>query len=218
MYNHVIFDLDGTLLDTLGDLAAAGNYALSAMGFSAHPVHSYRKMVGNGVDKLIFRMLPENQRGESTLKIARGLFDSYYSQHMLDTTAPYPGIMGMLSTLSAAGLRMGVVSNKDDIYVKDIVERYFPNIFFTSIGLREGFLPKPHPASTIFLADIMEAERQRTLYVGDSDVDMLTAKNAGLTACGVSWGFRDVDELQNAGADFVVDSPAQLTDLILGNG
>lgn len=215
MYKNVIFDLDGTLLDTLQDLASACNHTLEALGLPTHPVDAYRKMVGSGIPKLIERMLPPEEREGMNFTLARSMFESYYAQHMRDLTQPYPGIKELLAKLSAAGVVMGVASNKKDDFTKEMVKDYFPKTFRAVVGLRDDMMPKPDPAVVHWLLKEMAAAPDATLYVGDSDVDMHTAIHAQLHPCGVLWGFRDRDELFVGGARYLVESPAQLERLIL---
>lgn len=215
LYQAVLFDLDGTLLDTLGDLAAAGNHALVAMGLAPHPVDAYRRMVGNGIPKLIERMLPAGA-GEATRAVAYELFSRHYAAHMADTTAPYPGIPQLLDELAARGAATAVVSNKDDAFTKKIAAQYFPRHAFTAvIGRRDGVPPKPDPASVRAALDAMGCAPGACLYVGDSDVDVLTAHNAGLPCCGALWGFRGRDELARAGAEFLAADAQELLQIIL---
>ncbi|MDL2325290.1 HAD-IA family hydrolase [Ruminococcaceae bacterium OttesenSCG-928-A16] len=215
MYTTVLFDLDGTLLDTLQDLAAAGNHTLSALGLPPHPVNAYRKMVGNGIPKLIERMLPKNCRGEATQKIANNLFARYYAQHMDDFTHPYYGISGLLQTLKQRGILLGVVTNKAHPFATQVVQQHFAGIFNAVIGLQEGFEAKPHPGLVQHIMGQLGAVPATTLYCGDSDVDMYTARNAGLTSCGVLWGFRDEEELTAAGANFLASDVEALAQIIL---
>ena len=213
MFCSVIFDLDGTLLNTLDDLAAAGNYSLSVLGFPLHATDNYKQMVGNGVIKLISRMLPERARTPAIEALAFSLFDKFYKCHMMDYTAPYPGIMELLDSLRAYNIPLAVASNKSHEYVGPIVERYFPGYFSFVHGKREGVPSKPDPS---LVMEILNAPAMQTpLYCGDSHVDMLTAHNAGLLACGVLWGFREREELAVA-ADFLLETPAELQKLILG--
>lgn len=214
MFTTVLFDLDGTLLDTLQDLAAAGNHTLTTMHLPTHPVEDYRHMVGGGVPNLIEKILPPENRGEGTKSIALSLFSKYYGEHKNDLTKPYPGILPMLTALKQAGVQMGVLSNKADHFVQEIVEDYFPNTFAITLGLREDFAPKPDPASVYYVMQQLGANPASTLYCGDSDVDMITARNAGLAGCGVLWGFRDKKELSSAGASFLVNDVVELTELI----
>lgn len=215
-YNTVLFDLDGTLLDTLQDLAAAGNHTLSALGLPPHPTDAYRKMVGNGIPKLIERMLPENNRGEATQQIAGQLFTRYYTRHMDDFTRPYPGIPALVQSLRAKGIGMAVITNKADEFAGQVVSQYFPGIFDIVLGLREEFAAKPDPASVLHTMELLGARPAATLYCGDSDVDMHTARNARLKSCGVLWGFRDKEELAAAGADYIAASADELEKIILG--
>ncbi len=216
MFQSVIFDLDGTLLDTLEDLAAAGNYTLSAMGLPTHPVDAYRQMVGNGIPNLLRRMLPEQNRGEATCALAQTLFRPYYAAHMQDYTTPYPGVVSLLAQLKERGVATGVLSNKADDFVQQIVQQYFPDLIGAALGLREDFPAKPDPSSALHLLQVLDAEPSRTLYCGDSDVDMHTAANAGIPSCGVLWGFRDEDELAGAGAAYLAADIPALSALILG--
>ncbi|MFV0353322.1 MAG: HAD family hydrolase [Oscillospiraceae bacterium] len=215
MYQSVIFDLDGTLLNTLDDLAAAGNHALSVLGFPTHLPEDYNLMVGSGVPNLIFKMLPETKREPAIQELALSLFRNYYEKHMQDYTAPYPGIIEMLDTFKQRGIAMGVVSNKAHQFVQPIVEQYFPGYFKAFTGLKDGYPVKPDPASVLELMEELEIAPATALYCGDSDVDMYTAHNAKLPACGVLWGFRSRDELIQAGADILVSNAAELQALVL---
>lgn len=215
MFTTALFDLDGTLLDTLQDLAAAGNHTLQTLGHPPHPVESYRTMVGNGVPKLIERMLPPKARSEKKQAQALGIFRTYYAQHMQDLTAPYPGVLCMLAQLHAEGVAVGVVSNKADEFVQPIVRQYFPQLVNAAVGLRDGVPPKPDPASVHTVMRTLGADAAATLYCGDSDVDMHTATAAGVQGCGVLWGFRTRAELAGAGASFLAGDVPALTQLIL---
>ncbi|NLW79827.1 MAG: HAD family hydrolase [Ruminococcaceae bacterium] len=214
-YNTVLFDLDGTLLNTLQDLAAAGNHALSALGLPAHPVQDYQNMVGNGIPTLIRRMLPPQHCGPATQAVALQLFQKHYTANMFQYTQPYPGIPQLLAGLRGAGVRLGVLSNKQHNLACSIVEYYFSGIFQAVAGLQPGAAPKPDPASLLALMESLHASPAATLYVGDSDVDVLTAHNAGLPACGVLWGFRTRAELESAGADTLAANPEALGKLIV---
>ncbi len=213
MFKAVIFDLDGTILDTLRDLAEAGNHALAEHGLLPYPQEEYKRMVGNGVPRLIERMA-QGQPADMQKAVMRS-FQVYYTAHMADYTAPYPGILSMLSRLKEKGVRMAVLSNKADEFVGPIVGKYFPNMFEQVLGLKEGFPAKPDPASALYLAKLLDADTADTLYVGDSDVDMLTAKAANMPGCGVLWGFRGREELVGAGARFIAATPKELEDLVI---
>lgn len=215
MFSSVIFDLDGTLLDTLEDLANAGNYTLAVLGFDPHPVPAYRHMVGNGIHMLVERLLPPAARTDTVRSLAYSIFTRYYEQHMLDCTLPYPGIDSLLSQLQQGHIRMGVLSNKNDLLVQQIVTKFFPGAELTARGLSAAHPAKPDPASLLDLAQQMDMPLSTILYCGDSDVDMQTAKRAGIKSCGVLWGFRDEEELAQNGADYIAASPEEIARLVL---
>lgn len=215
MFKTVIFDLDGTILNTIDDLADASNFACRQLGWPEYTVAQYKKLVGRGLINLIRDMAPAGS-GEVELDAALQAFSVYYADHSLDKTAPYPGIPELLAAAKAAGVQLAVYSNKDDAFCGDIVEHFFPGVFDVVRGKLPGVPVKPDPAGLGALMERLGAQRETTLYVGDSNVDMETARNGGLTSCGVTWGFRDREELQGAGAVHVADEPAQLQKLILG--
>lgn len=205
----ILFDLDGTLLNTLDDLANAGNYALEQLGLPTHPIEAYRYFVGNGARKLCERMLPEEKRTKTALEAAYHLFDQRYQTHMFDCTAPYPGIPELLSALKERKLRLGVLSNKPDAFVQEIVERFFPGIFEAVAG-QQGSRIKPDPAGVNHILQQFGVPPEECLYIGDSAVDIQTAQNAYTHSCGVLWGFRDEAELQKAGAETLAACPADI--------
>ncbi len=214
-YTHVIFDLDGTLLNTLDDLAGAGNHVCAAHGWPTHPTEDFKRMVGNGIPKLVERFAPSGTGGEA-LSAALREFSAYYDAHKADRTAPYAGMPETLSALRAGGLRLAVLSNKADRLSRAVVERYYPGVFDAVQGAVEGAPLKPDPTLLCRLLETLGADRAHTLFVGDSDVDVLTGKNGGLTVCGVLWGFRSREELAGAGADCFADRPRDLAALALG--
>lgn len=214
MYTGVIFDLDGTLLDTLQDLAAAGNHALASLGQAPYPAQSYQKMVGKGFDTLIAAMLAGRSLPSHQHAVLFSAFRDYYAQHTSDHTLPYPGILPMLVQLKDTGLRLGVLSNKADSFVGPIVQHFFPDTFDAVYGLREAFPPKPAPASLLAMLAELNLAPEQVLYCGDSDVDMHTAGNANITSCGVLWGFRDADELLAAGAQHTAQDAQELLRII----
>lgn len=216
MYQAVIFDLDGTLLNTIGDLAQAGNYTLTQMGLPGHPVEAYKYMVGNGIPMLLHRMLPETARTEENEQRAAQLFFPYYDQHKEDTTAPYDGIVPLLDRLRGAGVKLGVVSNKEDHLTRQVIGQYFPGVFDDVRGHVLGTPTKPDPHLVHEMRAAFGLEPGQVLYAGDSNVDMFTARNAGLDGCGVLWGFRTAQELKEAGARYLVAAPAELEALVLG--
>ena len=214
MYRCVIFDLDGTVLNTLDGLADAGNYALSQMRLPTHPTESYRYYVGNGIPKLIERMLPKNA-DEATFSKAYEAFRSYYNIHMNDKTVPYPGIPELLRTLKEKGVKLALVSNKAHGFAAEMIERYFPKTFDVVFGSVEGFPKKPDPYWVLRALKTLAVKPEEAFYVGDSGVDMQTAHRAELIACGVSWGFRDREELKENGADIICDDPEKLFAMIM---
>ncbi|WP_367925751.1 HAD family hydrolase [uncultured Ruthenibacterium sp.] len=214
MYQAVIFDLDGTLLDTIGDLAAAGNFTLQTMGFAGHTVEEYKYMVGNGIPMLLHRMLPEKARTPADEQRAADLFFPYYNEHKEDTTKPYEGMPALLESLRTAGVKLGVVSNKEDHLTRQVIERYFPGVFHEVRGHVLGTPTKPDPHLVNEMRKAFSLMPEQVLYVGDSNVDMFTANNAGLDGCGVLWGFRTAAELQQAGAKYLVHTPVELEKLI----
>ncbi len=215
MFKTIIFDLDGTLLNTLDDLADAGNRMLATLGYPKHATEEYKAMVGNGIPKLVERMLPASNNGAATQAIALHLFQRYYSEQMDQFTKPYDGILEMLSSLQQNSIQMAVASNKADSFMPAIMDKYFPHIFNTYSGLKEGVPAKPAPDIVEFILAELGAEKETTLFCGDSNVDIQTAKNAGLASCGVLWGFRSLEELQQEGADYIAVAPSDLLPIIL---
>lgn len=216
MYQTVIFDLDGTLLNTLEDLADAGNWVCRRNGWPEHSLEEFRAMVGHGLSNLVERFSPEGCRSPLMLVNTLAQFSEYYGQHNMDKTAPYTGMTDLVAELGRRGLKLAVYSNKADDFSRQIVEHYFPGAFALVRGKVRGVPVKPDPTGVRQLLAELEADPARTLFVGDSSVDMETAHNAGLTACGVTWGFRSRESLVAAGADFLADTPEQLTAVILG--
>lgn len=217
LYSHVIFDLDGTLLNTLEDLARAANHTCELFGWPTFTTDQYRFKVGNGMPKLVERFTPAEFAGDGRVfEKAYRAFTSYYDAHKEDTTAPYPGIIEALEDLRGAGATLAVLSNKNDDAVKPLVERYFGDGPFAVVqGHTERYLPKPDPAITRAVLERLGADPARTLFVGDSDVDVATGHNAGLRVAGAAWGFRGPDELKGAGADYIADEPRSLARLVL---
>lgn len=215
MYNPVIFDLDGTLLNTLSDLAAAGNYALSQMGFPVHEVNEYRYFVGNGVPKLIERILPENcSKGDYNAVFV--LFGEYYELHKTDSTKPYDGIPELLEILTARGITCLCNSNKSHTFACELLEKFFGRNLTEIVGGENGYPAKPAPNAALYLAEKFKKDGFSPLFVGDSSVDMQTAANAGFDACGVLWGFRDRAELERFHPKFLAENAGELRKIILG--
>lgn len=214
MYKHVIFDLDGTLLNTIDDLADTGNHVCSLHGWPTHTVDEFKLMVGNGIPKLVERFAPRGTSKE-VLDQAYQEFMDWYGVHKEDKTAPYAGMPEAAKALREAGVSIAVLSNKADVMAGPVVEHYYPGIFPVVQGALPGLPTKPDPTLLHKLMDRLGATQEDTLFVGDSNVDIRTAKNGGLTGCGVLWGFRSRKELEEAGADVIVSTPQELLDLIL---
>lgn len=214
MYKAIIFDLDGTLVDTLYDLADAVNEGLRQAGLPAHDIDEYKYFVGNGRDKLVQRAMGEYY-DEAKADIVRDTFDSYYAEHCNDNVSAYDGCDEMLSKLSVLGIKTGVLSNKPDEFVDRILSNVYPDHSFTAAwGKRAQYPTKPNPTALIALMDELGVAAEDCLYIGDSDVDVYTARNAGVDMLGVEWGFRGAEELLDAGADKVVSSAAEILEYI----
>ena len=207
----VLFDLDGTLLNTIDDLADAGNWVCTQNGWPTFTVEQFKHMVGNGIPKLVERFSPEDARSQERLAATLAQFSARYDAHKEDKTAPYAGIPELLDTLRANGIQCAVFSNKADAFCGKIIEHYFgPDSFSLVRGSRPGVPTKPDPAGVYSLMADLGADPQSTLFVGDSDVDILTGHNAGLPALGVLWGFRGEAELTAAGADALAAKPEDI--------
>lgn len=213
----VLFDLDGTLLDTLADLAASGNAVLEERGCPPHPVDAYRVYVGSGMEHLVRAIFPEDSRPAPGAETEAALreYRAAYEARWQDTTRPYDGIEALLEALAACGTALGVLSNKAHDFTRRCVEAFLPGAPWGAVlGAREGVAKKPDPAGALEAAAKLGVDPGRCLFVGDSDVDMLTARNAGMRAIGVAWGFRPVSELLEAGAERVVGHPGALLELV----
>ena len=217
MYQTVLFDLDGTLLNTIADLAAAGNHVCRENGWPEYSVDAFRTMVGHGIRNLVTRFTPDRCRDTETLDRAYQQFSAYYGAHSMDRTVPYPGIPELLERLQGAGVQLAVCSNKADDFTCRLMDRFFPGRFALVQGKREGVPVKPDPAIVHTMLETLRADPARTLFVGDSSVDIQTGHNAGLRACGVTWGFRSRQSLVEAGADFLADTVEALEHILLEN-
>lgn len=216
MYKNIIFDLDGTLLNTLDDLASATNWVCARHGWPSHPVEEYKYFVGNGAPKLLERVVPNGV--DLTDELHRQLLEEFtrrYNAHKEDKTVVYAGMPEALARLKGAGLTLAVLSNKPHEAAYPVVERYYPGVFHAVQGALSELPVKPDPTLLHRLMGKIGATEADTLFVGDSNVDIRTAKNGGLTGCGVLWGFRTRAELEVEGADFIAATPEDLTELIL---
>lgn len=215
MKRLVIFDLDGTLLNTVADIAAATNHALAANGYPTHSVDTIRSFVGNGINKLFERALPEGEKNEENVLKVRARFIPHYDLHNADKSRPYPGIPELLEQLQSQHMMLAVASNKYHSATSRLIAHYFPTIRFAAVyGQRDGIAPKPDPA---IVTDILKDTRIQAgdvLYVGDSAVDMQTALNAHVTACGVTWGFRPRTELEQFKPAFIVEHPSDILEIV----
>ena len=216
MYQTVIFDLDGTLLDTLEDLADAGNWVCRRNGWPEHSLEEFRSMVGHGIPNLVERFSPEGCRSPLLMVNTLAQFSQYYGAHNMDKTLPYAGMEELAAELKKRGVQMAVYSNKADDFSRQIVEHFFHGVFSLVRGKVRGVPVKPDPTGVRQVLAELNADPAATLFVGDSSVDMETAHNAGLPACGVTWGFRSRESLEAAGAEFLADTPEQLAAVILG--
>lgn len=215
MKKLVIFDLDGTLLNTIADLAHSTNYALRKLGYTTHDVEKYNFMVGNGINKLFERALPEGEKTEENILRVRKEFVPYYDIHNADDSRPYPGTPELLSDLQSAGIQLAVASNKYQAATEKLVAHYFQEIRFTAVfGQREGVNVKPDPTIVFDILELAHVSKEDVLYVGDSGVDMQTAAHAGVTACGVTWGFRPRTELEEFHPAHIVDAAEEIKGLV----
>lgn len=208
----LIFDLDGTVLNTLEDIASACNHILKLHGYPVHSIESYRYKVGNGFEMLIKRALPESARlAPEQLSEMVQEARQYYKNHMTVNTRPYPGMEAALRKLQEQGCKLAVLSNKPDAMCKELMAHYYPQISFLRVyGARDNMPLKPDPKALLDLLNEIEVNIRDSAYVGDSNVDMETARNAGTWAIGVAWGFREPDELLKAGADAIMMTPASM--------
>ena len=211
----VIFDLDGTLLNTIDDLAESANYSLRALGYPSHDAATIRSFVGNGINKLIERSLPEGEKTEANVQRMRNVFIPYYDAHNADLSVPYAGIPDVLRSLQNKGILLAVASNKYQEATAKLVAHYFPEINFVKVlGQRTEVPIKPDPTIVFDIINEAGVSREEVLYVGDSGVDMQTALNASVDAVGVTWGFRPKHELASYPALAIIDSAMELLNYV----
>lgn len=211
MKKLVIFDLDGTLLNTIGDLAGSVNYALKQFGYQEHVFEEYYNFVGDGITKLVERALPEKVRTEEIIAKVRAEFVAHYQAHMTDLTRPYPGICDLLDRLHHQGVVLAVASNKFHEATHSLIHSYFENgTFDVVLGQREDRPAKPDPAIVEEIIGVTGVDKSEVLYVGDSETDMQTAANSGVESVGVTWGFRPRHVLEKSGAVHIADQPEEI--------
>lgn len=213
-YDAVVFDLDGTILSTLDDLADSLNYALRKNGLPERTKDQVRQFVGNGIRKLMERGVPAGSAVETVDRVHAD-FTCCYREHNADKTKPYDDVLDVMRALREKGLKLAVVSNKADYAVKALCERFFPELLDEAAGEIEGVPRKPAPDGVFAVVERMGVLPERCVYVGDSDVDVLTARNSGMDCIAVDWGFRSRESLERAGADVIASTPWELADKIL---
>lgn len=209
----VIFDLDGTILDTLEDLKNSVNYALSNNGLPERSLEEVRAFVGNGIRLLVERSVPLGT-DEATINKCFSDFKQHYKANSANNTKPYDGIIDTLKDLKSNGYKLAVVSNKADFAVQTLVSDYFDGIFHYAVGERDGIRRKPYPDSVISALEFLGVDNNNAVYVGDSEVDVETARNSELTCIAVTWGFRDKSVLESLSPEYIIDKPSQLTGIL----
>lgn len=215
MKRLVIFDLDGTLLNTIADLGTACNVALTQLGYPTHKISHYPKLVGNGVNRLIYRALPEDQQNEANIARMREYFIPYYNAHNCVYTTPYEGIPEVLRTLKSQHIHLAVASNKYNTATQAIVNHYFPNTFDIVLGERPNIPRKPNPQIVFDILNTIKIKPEEVLYVGDSDVDIRTAQAAGIEHIACTWGFCTEEKLRQANPDHIIHQPKDILSLAL---
>lgn len=214
-FKAVVFDLDGTLLDTIDDLADSMNSVLEQNGYPVHDIEAYKYFVGDGLRNLVSKALPADKRNDETINRGLAAMRSEYSKRWADKTKPYPGITNMLDALVENGIKLSVLSNKADDFVKAIMKRFFADwVFEPMLGERKGTPRKPDPAGALEIARILDIKPCEFLYLGDTGVDMITANAAGMYAVGALWGFRKAGELRENGAMVLAADPAEIPKLL----
>lgn len=214
MYKLAVFDMDGTILDTLEDLKDSTNFALEKCGYPTRSYDEVRRFVGNGIRKLIERAVPEGLTTEQIDRVHE-VFTEHYKVHCADKTKAYDGIKPLLEKLRASGVKTAVVSNKADYGVQELCKEYFDGLFDYAVGEREGIRRKPAPDAVNEALRVLGIDKSEAVYIGDSDVDFETAKNAELPCISVLWGFRDEEFLREKGATLFVRDPAEIYDIIM---
>jgi len=213
-YDAVLFDMDGTVVDSLADITDAVNYAMRHFGMAERTPEQVRSHLGNGARRLLAGLLPD--AAEAFLEEMLACYLPYYAVHTGDRTRPYDGILPLMEKLKAAGIRLAILSNKPDAAVQPLVETYFAGLVELAVGERAGVRRKPAPDMIDAAANALGVDRGRCLYVGDSEVDVATAANAGIDCAAVTWGYRSREELLRAGAKTIIDRPEELLRCVEG--
>lgn len=214
MIKAVLFDLDGTLVNSLADLACSTNYALEKFGFMTHETESFKYFVGDGMPKLIERALPEDKRDEKHIESVLSVFMEHYKEHYCDRTKAYDGICEAIESLVSLEMKLAVVSNKIQNMAETVTNKIFGDRFSVICGKREGYPAKPDPTLTLEVINRLGVKPQECVFIGDSGMDMAVAKNADCVALGVLWGFRCEKELIDNGADFIIKEPFEIIKII----
>lgn len=216
MIKLAIFDLDGTLINSIEDLSNATNFALKECGFETHLVEKFYYFVGDGANNLISRAIPEGSRSDETIKKVKGIFADYYSKNYCEKTYIYDGISELLKELQAKDIKFAVASNKPDEFTKIIINKLFGEDTFDFVqGNKDGVPHKPNPQIIDEIVSILEVDKHNCVMIGDTDVDIKTGKNAGIKTIGCLWGFREIEELKKAGADFIAEKPLDILKFLI---
>ena len=214
MYKAVLFDMDGTVLDTVGDLTDAINVSLEKFGFPARSQKEVKSFLGKGPAHFVNCAVPEGTDAATKQQVL-AFYEPYYDSHCQIRTAPYPGIMDLLKTLKARGIRLAVISNKQEPAVKALAQQHFSGLLELAVGTSPRIRCKPDPSAVLAAMAELGVEKSETLYVGDMDVDLNTARNAGIDCVGVAWSFLGRKKLESLGAEHIVDNTEQLLEFIL---
>ena len=217
MIKTCIFDMDGTLTDTFEDIANAGNYALSVLGFPVHPIDNYKAFIGTNVTNLLTQAMPEHARTRQNVDAMLRLWLKHYDEHLTACTRPFEGVLELLKTLTNNDIALCIVTNKDDYQAKLLAKTFFPEITFLAIlGERDGSKEKPDPSDALACARLSGTAPQECAFIGDSDVDIYTGRNAQMVTIAVDWGCRTREFLEAAGPDYIASTPKKLSEFLLG--
>ncbi len=214
MIKAILFDLDGTLADSLIDLADGVNRALEIKGYPTHPVEAFKYFVGDGIPKMIERALPENQRSQEIINEVKAIFMPYYAVHYADNTYAYSGMPELVSSLKAQGFIVAVVTNKEQTMANEVVTSLYGDVFDLIFGKRDGIPAKPDPTAALMAMEELGVKPEECVFIGDSGMDVKTAVNSGAVPVGELWGFRKQDELLENGAKYIISKPEELLDII----